>query len=400
MSRGYQPKRAAPQAPKQKKKMDKKKKRTVIISSVAVFFAVIICLAAVFVNSKFNLIDIDKGGDLPTGGDFVENEEDKIDFGNISDASGGDFKSILKNWATNGGIKMKDKNVINILVIGSDASRKNKDPGRATVAEKGNTDVIMLVSVNKADKKIKLVSIMRDSYTYMDGFDRYAKLNAACMNGGPAYLAETIENDYKIEIDGYALVDFDMFRDIIDVLGGVRVDVPKYVSNYMLSSGEFPKLKKMPSGDNVLLNGEQALCFSRVRHCDTDGDVSRVKRQRQVINALISECKSASVKELLDVVDVVLPSITTNIGKGDIVNYATQAITGGWPSFEMTELTMPTPDARYGYNPGNNWMWAVDYPLAAQNLQKELYGKTNITLEENRKTAITAVGGRPEQPAK
>jgi len=99
---------------------------------------------------------------------------------------------------------MSEKDVINILLIGSDAS--SKDPSRANVTEKGNTDVMMLVSINPMKQTIKLVSFMRDSYTYMDQFDRYSKLNAACANGGPGYLVETIENDYKIKIDGFALV--------------------------------------------------------------------------------------------------------------------------------------------------------------------------------------------------
>ena len=66
---------------------------------------------------------------------------------------------------------------------------------------------------------------------------------------------------------------------------------------------------------------------------------------------------------------------------------------GGWTDFEMSEITMPTEDARYGYTYQENWIWVVDYPLAAQNLQKEIYGTTNINLEENRKTAITVMGG-------
>lgn len=374
---------------KSDKKKKSKKAALIILSVILVLIIALVGFGILFVNGKLNLIGYDESTTIDTNQEFVEKDDDKMSFEEMDDATGSDYKSILKNWATNGGEKMSNKNVINVLLIGSDASAE--EPGRSNITDKGNTDAMILVSIDKVNKTVKLVSFMRDSYTYMDGFDRYAKLNAACANGGPAYLVETIENDYKIEINGYALVDFDSFRQVIDVLGGVNVDVPQYVANYLSGSkGTFP------SGDNVLLNGDQALRFSRIRKSDANGDVSRVQRQRQVISALINKCKGASLSQINDVADVILANVRTNIGKKEILSYATQAVTDGWANYALTEITMPTPDARYGYS-GSAWIWVVDYPLAAQNLQKELYGTTNIALDENRTTAITVVGGRAEK---
>ena len=368
------------EAPEEKKK---KKGLIILLPFLAVVLALVVGVVG-FVGHKFNLInfDSDERTTIDPNQEFINDED--IDFGEIGDARGNDLKEILKNWATNGGKKMKNKDVINVLLIGSDAS--STDPNRANVMEKGNTDVMMLVSINPINKTIKLVSFMRDSYTYMDQFDRYAKLNAACANGGPGYLVETIENDYKIRIDGYVMVDFDSFVQVINVLGGVRVDVPAYVASYI--GGGFP------SGNDVLLNGEQALRFSRVRYSDANGDVSRVARQRQVINALIERSKTATLSEINAVSDVILANIRTNISKKAILGYAAKAVKDGWAGFTISEITMPTPDARYGYNSSSTaWIWVVDYPLVAQKLQLELYGETNIHLEENRKTAITVVGG-------
>lgn len=374
---------------KSNKKKKSKKAALIILSVILVLIIALIGFGILFVNGKLNLIGYDESTTIDTNQEFVEKDDDKMSFEEMDDATGSDYKSILKNWATNGGEKMSNKNVINVLLIGSDASAE--EPGRSNITDKGNTDAMILVSIDKVNKTVKLISFMRDSYTYMDGFDRYAKLNAACANGGPAYLVETIENDYKIEINGYALVDFDSFRQVIDVLGGVNVDVPQYVANYLSGSkGTFP------SGDNVLLNGDQALRFSRIRKSDANGDVSRVQRQRQVISALINKCKGASLSQINDVADVILANVRTNIGKKEILSYATQAVTDGWANYALTEITMPTSDARYGYS-GSAWIWVVDYPLAAQNLQKELYGTTNIVLDENRTTAITVVGGRAEK---
>ncbi len=376
--------------PKEEKKK-KKKLLVILLPILAVFLALVIAVVA-FVGHKFSLIDFDdpESTTINPTQEFVDSAEENIDFAEMDDATGNDFKEILKNWATNGGEKMSNRDIINVLLIGSDASAE--EAGRANITEKGNTDVMMLVSINQVDKKIKLVSFMRDSYTYMDQFDRYAKLNAACANGGPAYLVETIENDYKIEIDGYAMVDFDSFTQVIDVLGGVNVDVPAYVANHLSSE---KKGVYFPSGENVLLNGEQALRFSRVRKTDANGDISRVARQRQVVNALIEKAKSATLAEINEVADVMLANVRTNISKKSIISYASKAVTEGWANYEITELTLPTPDTRYGYSSRSTaWIWVVDYPLAAQKLQLELYGDTNIKLEEEgRKTAITVIGG-------
>lgn len=374
------------ETPKDKKK--KKKLLVILIPILAVFLAIVIAVVG-FVSHKFSLIDFEENESttINPNQEFIDDEN--IDFSEMDDVAGNDFKEILKNWATNKGEKMSNRDIINVLLIGSDASAEL--PGRANVTEKGNTDVMMLVSINQVNKKIKLISFMRDSYTYMDQFDRYAKLNAACANGGPSYLIETIENDYKIEIDGYAMVDFDSFRQVIDVLGGVNVDVPAYVAKFLTNKKE----GTFPSGENVLLNGEQALRFSRVRYSDADGDVSRVARQRQVVNALIEKAKGATLTEINDIADVMLANVRTNISKKSIISYASKAITEGWAGYEITEITMPTPDTRYGYNSASTaWIWVIDYPLAAQKLQQEIYGETNINLEEeDRKTAITVMGG-------
>ena len=371
-------------APEKEKK--KKKKFLIIFLPFFIIFLVLVIGVASFVGYKFSLINIDEESTtINPNQEFIDAEDDNLDFGEFDDATGRDFKEILKNWAIKEGKKMENKDVLNILLIGSDASAK--DPNRSNVTEKGNTDVMMIVSINPKNETIKLVSIMRDSYTYMDKFDRYAKLNAACANGGPGYLVETIENNFKIKIDGYVMVDFDSFTHVIDVLGGVRVDVPAYVANYFG--------KGFPSGNQVLLNGEQALNFSRVRYTDANGDISRVARQRQVITALIERCKGATLSEINAVSDVILANVRTNISRKTILTYAAKAVTDGWPNFAISQITMPTPDARYGYNSRSTaWIWVVDYPLCAQKLQLELYGETNIEeLEENRETAITIIGG-------
>lgn len=359
------------------KKINKK-----LLLIIPAFLIVAVIIIAVYVHNKLNLMQLYGEGldyTLNTDESFIDGEA--IDFGEIDDVTGNSYKDILKNWAlTTDAPKMYNKNVLNVLLIGSDASSKSKK--RADVMENGNTDVMMIISINRKDKTIKLISIMRDSYLYLKGYDKFAKLNAACANGGPAYLVDVIEDSYKIEIDGYAMVDFDTFVQCIDILGGVNVDVPKSVG----------KKYKMPYGDNVLLNGAQALDFCRERKLFADADISRTKNQRMVINSLIDKYNDASLTTTNNIIDTILANVHTSFRKKEIVNYTTKALTEGWANYTVTQRTMPTADARYGYS-GSAWIWVIDYPLAAQKMQNEIYGMTNIKLEENRVTAITVMGG-------
>ena len=384
--------------PQEIKKEKRKKRRKGFFIFFVVFMSLILLIGGTltaFVFSKLGKINYEtpEQTTVDTNQEFVEKEEDKIEFEGIDDATGNSFREILKNWATNGGKKLSDKSVVNILLIGSDAS--TKDPNRANSADRGNTDVMMLASIDTKNETIKLVSFMRDSYTYMDQFDRYAKLNAACANGGPAYLVETIENDYKIEIDGYVLVDFDSFVQVIDILGGVRVNVPGYVANHLTNK----KNGTFPSG-SAILNGEQALRYCRVRYSDADGDVSRTARQREVINAIINKCKGASLGEINAIADVILANVRTNISQKTILKYAARAVSDNWANFTISELTMPDKYTRATYMSASTaWIWIVDYPLAAQTTQLFLYGETNITLPEKRQTAITIMGKTvPKKP--
>ncbi len=385
--------------PQEIKKEKRRKRRKGFFIFFVIFMSVILISVgtlAAFVFSKLGKINYEtpEQTTIDTNQDFVEEDDDIIEFDGIDDATGNSLKEILKNWATNGGKKMSNKSVVNILLIGSDASAK--DPTRASSADKGNTDVMMLASIDIKNETIKLVSFMRDSYTYMDQFDRYAKLNAACANGGPAYLVETIENDYKIEIDGYVMVDFDSFVQVVNILGGVRINVPQHVANHLTHK---TKGIYFPSGD-VVLTGEQALRYCRVRYSDADGDISRTARQREVINAIINKCKGASLGEINAIADVILANIRTNISQKTILSYAAKAVSDNWANFTISEMTMPDKYTRATYMSASTaWIWIVDYPLAAQTTQLFLYGETNITLPEERQTAISIMGKSvPKKP--
>lgn len=356
--------------------LTKKKQRTVKALSVILVIIIIFGSAlGIYVDNKFNMM-----GKPEDYTDVIYEEEEFSEIsGNINASN---FTEALKLWATTGNDeKMSSKNVVNVLLIGAD-SRKGTNTG--------NTDVMMLVSLNKKTKTIKLVSFMRDSYLYIEGANNSycSKLNAAFSMGGPECLMRTLENNYKIEIDDFVMVNFESFKSIIEAMDGITVDVQKYEANYANNRYKL----SMPYGDAVTLNGEEALAFCRIRGCDADGDVSRTRRQRQVINAMMDRVRNASISDLNNYLNALLPYIYTGFTKSEILSLGMKAITNGWAGYSRSELQIPTPETRTSGSMGS-WIWVVDYQLAAQTLQTELYGESNIVLEDGRTTLIDIYNG-------
>lgn len=362
--------------------MKKEKKKKIVYSVlIGVLSVCIITVAAVMIKFGGMLSGIyDDGDATPTSeGETLADDEDFETMFGVSDAAS--LNDALKKWSNNGGELMSSKNVINILLIGQDGDGGEKSNGRA--------DSLIIASVNKATKTITLASIMRDSYTYMnvDGRDRYEKINASCVYGGPKGVIEVVEKNYKIDIDYYASVYFGSFKKVIDALGGVTVPVEAGLASYINRTSK----QKISSGDAVLLNGAEALVYARVRYYYSDSDVSRTKNQRRVINAIIDKTKGASVSQLYNVVEAVLPYMKTNMRQSKIISYGKQALSEGWMNYTMQQETFPTVDTRATASiSGVGSSWVVDYPLAAQQMQKLLYGKTNISLDPNRVNVLNS----------
>ena len=358
------------------------KNKKIIVSAIAIFLAMVITFTsviAVFVYSKV---------DKMVYGDEVDQELDQIYqdpvFDEIEvDIGSSDFKQALIDWATTNNDKhMSSKNVLNVLLIGAD-SRNGTNTG--------NTDVMMLLSLNRKTKKITIASFLRDSYLYVkgDSHDYCTKLNAAFSMGGPDCLIQTIENNYKIEIDNYVMVNFKTFEKIIDEMGGV--DVPKieqFESDYNVKKHGIP----LPVGENVTLDGAEALCFVRNRSCYGEGDIRRSQNQRIVIDSIMNKVKSASVSDLNRYIDILMPQVMTGFKKSEIISIGSKAIMGGWAGYERRSLQVPSDDNCQQGSAGM-WIWVVDYQQAAHDLQMTLYGQSNIVIPENRTSLLDIYNG-------
>ena len=197
----------------------------------------------------------------------------------------------------------------------------------------GRTDTMMIASVNLKDKSIKLTSLMRDCYVEIKGHGSN-KLNSAYAFGGADLLIDTVQNNFKIYIDGYASVNFDSFEKIVDMLGGVDIELGSTEANYLNTTNYIsnPSYRNVKAGWNTL-NGNQALGYARVRKVVTLGgannDFGRTLRHRRLINAIFDKYKSKSIFELATIMYNILPEIKTNLSATQISDVLEQVLENG-----------------------------------------------------------------------
>ena len=279
---------------------------------------------------------------------------------------------------------MTDKNVKNILIIGSDT----RDPNT-----KGRTDVMMIMSVNTDKKEITLISLMRDMYLplvgyYNDGTKMYNddepdglyrnKLNSAYVFGGPELLMDTITYNFGIEIDDYIYIDFNSFVSIVDSIGGITAEVTKeeveamnectLEQNRLMGNPE--KQDFLERSGTVELNGNQTLSFARMRRVG-NADFQRTQRQRIVMNKIIEKVNKVSVFKKYSFLKAVLSSLTTNMSKTDLFFYGYKA--PFYAGYKVKELRIPADgDFEYGEHAGQSTL-DVDIEKCRKAIRDAVY---------------------------
>jgi polyisoprenyl-teichoic acid--peptidoglycan teichoic acid transferase len=190
----------------------------------------------------------------------------------------------------------------NILLLGSDA-REGEEVSRA--------DTIMIAHYNEDKGTYKLTSIMRDIYVSIPGEGKH-KINSAFMRGGPELMRKTIKENFDIDLQYYAIVDFQGFVQLIDEAfpNGVEINVEKRMEEYIEVPLE-PGLQR--------LDGKEMLSFVRFRH-DAIGDFGRVQRQQQALQAISDQLSGIqTIPKLPKLIGVVTPYVNTNMDTGDML---------------------------------------------------------------------------------
>lgn len=206
----------------------------------------------------------------------------------------------------------------NIALFGVD-SREND------LSKNTRSDSIIIASINNITHEMKLVSLYRDTYVYIDGHG-YTKLNHAYAYGGPRLAIETINRNFDLNITDYVTVNFSALTDAVDALGGITIDITQeeldYVNRYAKDVANIngKEWSKIPKAGKQTLTGVQATGYSRVRYTK-GGDYTRTERQRTVIKAIIDKAKKEPDK-IYKAADAALPQIATSLSFGEFTYLA------------------------------------------------------------------------------
>lgn len=245
----------------------------------------------------------------------------------------------------------KEDVVINTLFMGIDEAR---------------SDTMIVASYNKENQKITLLSIPRDTRVEIPGYG-YDKINsAAARKEGTALAMKSVENMLGIPIHHYVKVTFKGAEKIVDILGGVKVNVPMDMDYEDPAQNLYIHIKK---GTQVL-NGANAVKFARFRSGYSDQDLGRIKAQQELIKSFIDKLTSPKViPKAFSIVDAMSKCIKTNIDNGDIAHYAMNV-----KDIKMDNIKFYTLPGDVGYKN------KVSYFLYDEAKLKELMGQMRVDL--------------------
>ena len=277
---------------------------------------------------------------------------------------------------------LKSDDIMNILLIGSDTRESS---------ERGRTDSMILLSVDKNKKRTTMTSFMRDCYVTLpeydlDGDGKFygegdkCRLNAAYVYGGAELLMDTIEYNFDVAVDKYVYIDFFSFIDIIDAVDGIELDItdeeaegmhdPMHEQNRYLGN-DYGTDYLYAGGKGIHVNGNQALGYARLRYVG-NADFQRTERQRTVVSKLIEKAKNSGIFTLDKFAVSLCSHIETNMSKWEVYKLVYRA-----PfiiKYETKQLRVPGDD-EYSYGTANDGssILSVNMPSVIETLNREIY---------------------------
>lgn len=332
---------------KQRKKWSVKKKIIVILCIILAVLLVLAGAAYLYIRSilgsaQYMELNTSELGITTPSGSVVENEQ---------------------------GEAVPVADITNIALFGVDTRDVSSDSGRS--------DALMVLSLNRTDNQIKLISIARDSYVAIDGHGM-DKLTHAYAYGGPELAVRTVNQNFNLDISEFVTVNFAQLANIIDYVGGVYVNVDEDEREVM--NNYIPELQSLGiSAETVqqtgyqLLTGGQAVAYSRNRY--TGSDMDRTERQREVLNSLFNSVAQMDITRLPGLASMVLSQCTTSLSVDEMIDIGTWAVTSG-PSFGQCALPDGNCNARGEYI-GSRWYYVYDLDAATQIIHNYIYQDIN-----------------------
>ncbi len=271
---------------------------------------------------------------------YVYSVLNSLNFKDITDSSdtdattpsGSEGAEDVSGFTVEEGELLQDSKVLNVMLFGEDNHGAD---------EHGRSDTMIMLSIDNRHKKLKLTSFQRDTYVYIPEYG-YNKINASYTYGGAKLSIQTIEANFGIKIDRYAVVDFDSFIKIIDTLGGIDMELTQdeidYINYQMYKNNQSSTPTTITDAPGTVhLTGQQALWYARNRglslgedgnQIGIDGDDwDRTSRQRKLLETVFESMKGADLAQIVSIVSSIGPLVTTNLKKDEITALVTRSLT-------------------------------------------------------------------------
>jgi len=261
----------------------------------------------------------------------------------------------------------------NILLMGGDARDMEKYD---------RTDSMIILSVNAELGEAKMTSIMRDTWVSIPG-KKNNKINAAAYFGGPELAVQTVNENFGMDIENYILINMADMAEIVDLFGGVEVEVSpsemKVANGYINEAKNGFYNERLDSYDYtpisetgmIRLNGVQAMAYCRDRY--TDSDFGRVMRQQEVLLALAAEAKQLEIEDAVEIAGKIGEFVSTNLEPEQIVELA-KAVLG----IEIENVGQYRIPAEGDYDSGTfsgTWMIRPKLEKVKASLKAFIYGE-------------------------
>ena len=258
----------------------------------------------------------------------------------------------------------KKDDIINIALFGVDAPN-----GQA-----GRSDADLILTIDKKHHKLKLTSIMRDSYVDVKGHGM-TKLTHAYAYGGPELALNTINTNFDLAIDKFITVNFTSLPKVIDKLGGVDINLTpgdlKYMNGYIKNLDNINKTDSPEVNSTGMhhLDGTQALAYCRIRY--DGGDQRRTERQRTVLEAVLEKMKDTPATQYPAILNELLPLVTTNISSNEFISLGKDILDTGATQFE--DLKVPCDKHEDGKMINGVYYMTYDLQAETKELHKFIY---------------------------
>lgn len=257
------------------------------------------------------------------------------------------------------------------------------DTRQAGSLGKGNrSDTIMVASINNETKDVKIISIYRDSYLNLAN-DKYRKCNEAYSIGGPEQAVAMLNMNLDLKIDNYMSVDFLAVSEVVDLIGGVEIEVDEYeiehLNNYTVETSKVTgkSTTKLKTTGLQNLDGVQATSYCRIRYTKGD-DFKRTERQREVLEAIAAKAKTLTPTKLDEIVKKVFPMCATNMTVDQLLAIAADGL-----AYNIVETTgFPFEVVTDSVGSAGSCVIPVDLEANVKQLHQTLFDATDYTPTE------------------